>query len=451
MLSTKLNLPLLAILCAARAAHAAPPDAYLLHNARVVCVSSPTLERGDVVIRKGMIEAVGVDLKAPADAWVIDATGLTVYPGFIDALSTWALPGAAPPAPTARGTSAAQPAPTTPANAPPPSKGPEDRPLSATFYRAADHISPTDPVIATMRDGGFTTAVVFPTNNIFAGQGAVIDLAGDRPGSMVVAAPAGQYISMKTNGFSSFPGSLMGTIAYIRQLYLDADHYKLAQSIYASHPQGLQRPAYDENLEGLNASPRALLPAHRAVEIDRMLHLAEQLKLKAVLYGGEEAWRWTGPLKQSGVPVLVSLKWPERPKEADPALEDPLRILEYREKAPGTPAALAKAGVRFAFFSDGLAKPADIRKSLKRALDAGLSKDDAIRALTLSPAEIYGIADRTGSIEPGKIANLTVTSGDWFDDKTKVKFTFVDGQQYDPQPEDTKKPEDAVKTTEATN
>ena len=106
------------------------------------------------------------------------------------------------------------------------------------------------------RNGGFTTAVTFPNSNIFSGQGSVLDLAGERAGQMVVSEAVGQLIILKTNGFRSYPGSLMGTIAYVRQIYLDADHYKLAKSIYEKHPQGLQRPAYDRTLEGVIASPR---------------------------------------------------------------------------------------------------------------------------------------------------------------------------------------------------
>jgi hypothetical protein len=444
-------LHVLAPLFAGLALDAAPPPVYLLHNAHVVRVSSPTLEKADVLVRDGNIEAVGVNLKIPADAWVVEAGGLTVYPGFIDALSTWGIPGAAPAAGTGRGARTAAPAQAAPAApatpAPPPARGPEDRPLNQSFLRAADHIVPTDTTISAAREGGFTTAVVFPApDNIFCGQGAVVDLAGDRAGDMVVAAPAAQYLTMRTNGFTSFPGSLLGTIAYIRQVYLDADHYKLARSIYAQHPEGLRRPAYDRALEGVLESPRVLLPARRAVEIDRMLRFSKELKVNAILYGGDEAWRWTGPLKESGVPVLVSLKWPERPKDADPAVDDPLRTLELRDKAPSTPAALANARIQFAFYSDGLNTPKDIRKALKKALDAGLTKDQAIRALTLSPAEIYGVADRLGSIDAGKIANLVVTDGDWFDEKTKVKYVYVDGNQFEPVPEEPKKPGDEKPT-----
>jgi hypothetical protein len=173
-----------------------------------------------------------------------------------------------------------------------------------------------------------------------------------------------------------------------------------------------------------------------------MLAFARGLSLKTVIYGGDEAWRCADELKRDGTPVLVSLKWPERPKDEDPAHEDALRLLEYREKAPGTPAALARAGVKFAFYSDGLTNQKDVKKNLRKARDAGLAEDQAIRALTLNPAEIYGVADRLGSIDAGKIANLVLTDGDWFDDKTHVKLVFVDGVRYEPLPEEKKKEDD---------
>jgi imidazolonepropionase-like amidohydrolase len=305
------------------------------------------------------------------------------------------------------------------------------------YIKAADQIYPTDRNIETARNGGYTTAVAFPTSNIFSGQGSVIDLAGDRAGQMVIAPAVGQYIAIGGGrggggGGGGYPGSLMGIFAYIRQIYLDADHYKLANSIYEKHPQGLQRPAYDRTLEGVLASPRVLLPATRAVEIERIVAFAKELKMNAVIYGGLEAWRETALLKATNTPVLVSLKYPEKARDTDPTLDEPLLTLELRDKAPTTAAALAKAGVTFAFYSDGQSTPRDLMRAVKKAIDNGLSTDAAIRALTLTPAEIYQVSDRLGSIDKGKIANLVVADGDLFADRTKVKYVFVDGTKFEP-------------------
>ncbi len=334
-----------ALLAVSGVLRAEAPRVWAIENARVVRVSAPPLEHGTVVLRDGVIEAVGENIKTPADAWIIDGKGLTVYPGLIDALSTVALPGAnIAPAPRTTVRTATPAVVTSPVIAAPPARGPQDRPSNLSYIKAADQISPTDPSVQTARDGGYTTTFTFPTGNIFSGQGSAIDLRGDRAGEMVVAPAIGQFITMRTLGFSSFPGSLMGVIAYIRQMYLDADHYRVASQIYASHPQGLERPAYDRTIEGVLESPRILLPAQRKVEIDRMLAFSRELHQKTVLYGGDEAWRATDELKQANVPVLISLRWPERDRTADPADVDALRILEMRDKAPDAPCRIGACG-----------------------------------------------------------------------------------------------------------
>jgi hypothetical protein len=312
-------------------------------------------------------------------------------------------------------------------------RGPEDRPSCTSWLRAADQLNPADRRIEQLRSLGFTTAVIFPTRGIFAGEGAIVNLAGEK-GAMVVASPAAQYLTLTTGGFLNFPGSLMGVMAYMRQIYLDAAHYRAERDRYNAQPAGVKRPDYDRALEGVLESPRILLPASRAVELDRMTRFARDLKQPTVLYGGAEAYASARLLRDAGMPLLVSLKWPERPREADPDEVDPLRVLEMRERAPSTPAELAKAGARFALYTDGQSSR-DLARAMKRALSAGLTSLDAVRAFTLAPAEIYGVADRLGSIEKGKIANLVVTDGEMFIEKTKIKYIIVDGAKYEPAPE----------------
>jgi len=227
----------------------------------------------------------------------------------------------------------------------------------------------------------------------------------------------------------------VGIIAYVRQVYLDADHYRLVKEAYAKDPRGMQRPEYDRALEGVLASKRILLPANRLVEIDRMLRFGAELKQPTILYGARDAYlpEAAGLLKKANATVLLSLKWPTAPARLpDEEDTDTLRVLEERDKAPTAPAVLQKAGVKYALYSDGLDAPRDFQRAVKKAIDNGLSREDALRALTLSPAEIYGVADRVGSIEKGKIANLVLTKGDIFDDRTTVVMVFVDGKKYTP-------------------
>ncbi len=424
------------------------PAVIAIRNAKIVPVSGPVIAKGTVVVRNGLIDAVGANVTAPPEAIVVDGEGLTVYPGLIDALSTVGMPGAAPAAAATAGRggrgggapattpAAAQTAPAARSN------GPEDRPQTTSWLLAADDLMPADRRIETVRSGGVTTAVTFPTRGIFAGQGAVVDLATEeKPGPMIVESPIGQYISTgRGGGFGGgggggFPSSLMGILAYIHQVYLDADHYKLVKDAYAKNPRGMERPAYDRALEGVIDSKRILLPANRLVEIDRMIRFSAELKQPTVLYGMREAYRpeATALLKKAGLPVLVSLRWPTPPAGPDVHLEEEsLRQLETYDRAAAAPAALQKAGVKFALYSDGIDAPRDLQRAVTKALDAGLSREDALRAMTLTPAEIYGVADRVGSIEKGKIGNLVVTRGDIFDNNTKIEMIIVDGKKYTP-------------------
>jgi len=419
-------------------------------------VSGPAIAKGTVVVRNGLIEDVGENVAVPADAMVVDGEGMTVYPGLIDALSTWGQPGAAPVAATANGRGGrgtTTPTPTTnplaalaaQAAAEPRARGPEDRPSTTSWLHIADEVSPTDRRIESARSAGFTTAASFPMRGIFAGQGAMIDLLSEgKGGDMVLVPTLGQYISVTRAGGGGgmgggFPSSLMGYFAYIRQIYLDAGHYQLVKDAYAKDPRGMERPAYDRALEGVIESKRILLPANRLVEMDRMLRFAAELKQPVILYGGREAFRPEAAalLKKNNAPLLLSIRWPEKSRDADPEDVESMRTLETRDKAATAPMVLESAGVKYAFYSDGLDQPRDLQRAVKKAIDAGLPRDAALRALTLSAAEIYGVADRLGSIEKGKIGNLVVTRGEIFDDRTKIEMILVDGHKYLPAAETT--------------
>lgn len=447
---------LAAVILAAPFLLAEAPSVVAIRDAHVVTVSGADLPKATIVLRKGLIEDVGPNVTIPAGAWVIDGSGLTVYPGFIDGLSTWGIPGAIPAAAGRAAGAAAQTA--TPAQGQTPaqttteeqitegmeaaqarSRGPESRPQTYSFERAADLVTPTDNRLEAARAAGFTSAATFPNRGIFEGLGAIVDLSGDMGRDMVVAQPIGQQILFRVGGFGGggrgFPSSLMGNIAYVRQLYLDLDQYKQAKQIYAANPNGNKRPEYDHDLEGLEESPRILLPADQAQQIDRLIAFGQELKQPFVLYGLHEAFKRVDQIKQANVPALISLKWPVGQGGGDPTDIPNYRDLVIREQAPAVAGMFAKAGVKFAFYSDGVDTAPELRQAVKKAIDAGLSRADAIRALTLNVAEIYGVADRMGSLDKGKIANVVVTKGDAFDDKTTVEYVFVDGMMYQPSKE----------------
>jgi hypothetical protein len=429
---------LVSMVILAAAGLAQPPAAGVLaiRGANIHPASGPSLANANIVLRNGLIESIGPNVPIPPEAFVVEGAGLQVYPGLIDALSSWGLPAA-----PARPAAAPAPAPAAPAVLERPIQtldegGPEERPSNNSWVRAADLLDPRLPSLAAARNAGYTTAISFPGGNVFSGQGSAYNVAGTRSRQMVIEEGVGQMITFPVRGFGGgFPGSLMGIISYIRQIFSDAAHYRSSQALYAKDPRGLPRPPYDRALDGVIASPRLLLPAGRLAEIDRMIRFGQELQQPLVLYGGAESFRGAALLAAAKVPMLVNLRWPEAERDVDPFVKDSLRVLETRDLAPTGPAALAKAGVKFAFYSGGVERPADLRKAVKKAVDAGLSKDDALKALTLYPAQIFGLDNRLGSLEPGKIANLTVIEGDLFDDRAKVKFTIIDGVKYEPAPE----------------
>ncbi len=314
-----------------------PPRYYAITNARIVPVSGAVIESGTVVVARGLIQSVGTSVTIPPEAWVIDGKGLTVYPGLIDAGTSVGLGDADAGAKKPGG-----PLPTSP----------EDRPGTTPWRATADELKTDDKKIETWRSAGFTTTLVLPDGGIFPGQAAVIDLAGARPGDMVVRATDSVPISFRpVGGFFGFPDSLMGTIGYVRQVLDDTNWYAQAEPIYEAAPTKNERIPYDRAEVTLADAKQkkevVLLPANNSIQILRALRLADEWKLAPVLYGGQQGYDVVDALKNKNAAVIVNLKWPERAKDGDPDAEQTLRELRFRDKAPGTPAALAKANVKF--------------------------------------------------------------------------------------------------------
>jgi len=408
------------------------PRSFAIRGAKVVPVAGPPLENATVVIVRGVITGVGKDPAIPPEAWVIDGKGLVVYPGLIDSFTDVGIPSA-PETPAAEGGGGRRRQPPQEGAA----RGPEDRPGSTPWRSGADEVSLSDKRIETWRSAGFTTIVSSPKSGFFPGQAAVLDLAGEHASDLVVKSPVAIPVTVEpTGGFGGgFPDSLMGGLSYVRQVWLDTDWSTKAQAFYEKNPRGVERPRYDRTeaalAEALEDHALVLIPANNSVQIRRGLELAARWNVNGVLYGGQMAYETAPEIAAKKLPVLVNLKWPEAEKDADPEDKPSLRTLRFRDRAPSSPAALAKAGVKFAFYSDGITTPRDIVKAVKKSIDAGLAPGAALRALTLSPAEIFGVADRLGSIENGKIANLVVTDGDLFEEKTKIKMVFVDGRKFE--------------------
>ena len=413
----------------------AGPPFFALQGARIVTGSGAEIENGTVVIGNGLIEAVGENVSIPGDARVFDVSGMTVYPGLFDALSEVGLAGGDDGGPGGGGGGggglaallAAQQGVT-------PSDGPEDRPATNSWVSAADMLDPEAGDIERWRDAGFTTAFLIPGDGIVTGQGAVVNFGGSAR-EMVVKAPAALRITMSGAGFRSYPGSLMGVISYVRQLYLDAAHADQYAARYEANPRGRNRPVYDRALGPVQDAIRGgwptLFPADEVREIRRAIRLGNDTGARVVLTGGHEAYGLADEIAASGAPVLVSLDWPRRNNNADPEAEETLASLERRAYAPTTPARLEEAGATWAFYSDDSGGPSAVMENVRKAMEHGLSQDAALRALTVSPARIYGVEAQLGTVEEGKIANLVVADGDIFAEETTVTMVFVDGKPFE--------------------
>jgi imidazolonepropionase-like amidohydrolase len=407
-------------------------QAYAITNARIVTVSGATVEKGTVVVRDGLIAAVGANVTAPADARVFDGSGLTVYPGFFDSLTNLGLQ--APPRPPTGGPGGGAAAVAAVAQAQPSNSNypaglrPEDS--------AADDLRAGEAQFESARNAGFTTALTVGRTGIFNGHSAIINLAGESVSAMILRSPAALHISFATIP-GQYPGSLLGMFSATRQLFYDARRMEELRKSYDTDPRGMKRPEADRSLEALlpalNRQIPVVINANREIEIIRAIDLAREFNLRLIIAGGQEAGGVADRLKAADASILLSLNFPKRTTAASPDADpESLDLLRFRAEVPKTASKIAAAGVKFAFQSGGMTSLNDFSANAAKSVENGLSRDAAIRAMTLGPAEIFGIADRTGSIETGKIANLTVVRGDILGREKTVTHVFVDGKLFEP-------------------
>jgi imidazolonepropionase-like amidohydrolase len=301
--------------------------------------------------------------------------------------------------------------------------------------RAADAVKVDDAELTKLAAAGITSVLALPAGDVISGQSALVNVVAppddpqigniveSRRGLVVVKSPVALHVSFPErprSGSSAYPASLMGVIAFVRQSFLDAQHYAIA------------RQPDDAALEAMQPAIERKLPvAFEATEVRqivRALKMARELKLDPIVTGALEAHEVTADLKAQNARVIYSLNYPQRPRALAPDADESYHTLRERADAPKTPAELAKAGVPFGFSTSGLNEPRDFVRNAAKAVTAGLPEDAAIRALTSGAAGIAGVADRLGSIEKGKIANLIITDGNLFDDKTKITKVFVEGR-----------------------
>jgi imidazolonepropionase-like amidohydrolase len=453
------------------------PAAYAITGAKVVAAPGKTYEPGTILVRRGLIEAVGLakDVVVPYDAETIDGKGLVVYPGFIDLYTTIGQRAGVERSATGKGR------PVDLSEAPLPSTPPDNRKGLTPEFEVARVLELPDALVETRRRLGFTDLLSAPAGAIATGQSALVSLSGLPRREVIVAAPVALHVHPapptepaatapappgatpgpgpnRRRGFitpeageNPYPRVLMGSIAHLRQAMLDADHLQRLDAFYRS--KGGASPPFDPALKALHAARSKQLAvwwqAETRDEIHRALDLAQEFGTTAVIVGGKEAAKVSDRLKAAKIPVVLRLNFPPEPKaptqeeyqkRAPAEREEPLRVLEHRhgewKQHVGTAAALAKAGVTFAFATDGIERIDSFPGLVRQLIAAGLTPDDALAGLTQSAAVIAGVDHRLGTLEPGKLGHVIAVTAPFNDEKSKVRFVLVDGRKFEIKPED---------------
>jgi imidazolonepropionase-like amidohydrolase len=393
----------------------APQGTYVIRGARIVTVSGADIENGTLVIRGGRIEALGASgVAVPAGAEEIDGRGLSVYPGMMDAGTNMGLAEISSVSATVDTTEVG-----------------ELNPNAQAIYAINPHSAHVD----VTRVAGVTSVVSMPQGGVISGQAAVINLNGTTPREMaliptaalvvtfprVVAAPAFAPAQQQA-GATDAGVARDRQVEQLRRMLRDAEAYGRAQDAYARDPRSVPRPDIDTVLASLVPYVRGERPvifrADRERDIRAAVRFADEMKLKPIILGGSDAWKTTALLKERNVPVIIDSMW-----------NLPLREDDYYDTLYENASKLQQAGVRFCISTgDTGAHVRDLPYQAGMAAAFGLPRAEALKAITLYPAQIMGVADRIGSVEAGKIANLVVTDGDLLEPRTQVRHLFIDGR-----------------------
>ena len=370
-------------------------------------VSGPKIERGTVLIRDGRIVAVGANVPVPSDATTIDAAGKWVTPGLINAI-------------TAVGVDEVDAVPETVDQT-----AVGDNGIAASFT-VVDGLNPASQMIPQTRAGGVTSAVVVPGGRLVYGQAAFVDLVAGPASALVVKAPVAMVVQIG-NAAQAHLGARGEVIDRLRGLFDDV-------RLYERHPADYDRGG----LHRLSAPSRdlaALVPvlagreplivfADRASDIENAIHLGHDYGIKIVIAGGAEAWQVAPALAAAHVPVLTG------------ALDNAPQTFSTLGQRQDNAARLRRAGVQVVIVGNsdtedvGAFNVRNLGQDAGTAVANGLLWDDALRAVTLAPAELFGLADRVGSLAVGREANVVVWSGDPFELSTRAEHVLVRGHEY---------------------
>jgi imidazolonepropionase-like amidohydrolase len=415
---------------------------WALTNARIETVTRGTIDRGTIVIRNGVIEAVGASVTPPADAQVVDVSGKTIVPAFIDLTSSLGLP--APPEGRGGGRGAA----------PAPFVFPGQEPEVTTEVRVvglepdrviAEELRLTPADARSARDQGIGAALISPPRGLFRGLSAMLPMRDDTAARWIVKSPVALHVGYQTVP-GQYPSNLLGVIAYQRQAFYDAQRHAMVMERYQANPRGMPRTAHNAELEALVPAVKGEMPVFMAAnnenEMLRALALAKEFNIKVTLVGAVEGFRALSALKAARPPV-VTVDFPQPAQTTgwqyqfstrqDPA-DSATRTAAATRLIEGNAAALNRAGIKFALASGGLAAGA-FMDNVRKAIAAGLPRNVAIEALTIRAAEAAGVDAQLGSIETGKIANLLVVQGEPLATGSRLESVYVDGLLYDVVPQ----------------
>ena len=392
-----------------------PLPTYVIRNARIVTVSGPDIENGMLVIINGRIAQVAsMNVPVHAGAQEIDGRGLIVYPGMIDLATNMGLAEIPTGAPGTMDTTELG----------------DMNPNIAAIWA----VNPHSAHIAVTRVAGVTNALSGPSGGIISGQAAFVNLFGSSPREMALVPEAALVIQFPRIGGGGFGGGAPNItpealtqrdrrIEELRKIFRDAEAYGRTHDAYRKDPRSLPRPAIDPKLAALVPYARGERPvifrAERDREMRAVIRFAEELKLKPIILGASEGWKIASFLKQKDVPVIL-----------DSVLNLPLREDDGYDSMYENASKLQAAGVRFCISAgDSGAHVRDLPFNAGMAAAYGLPKAEALKSVTLYPAQIMGVADRLGSIEVGKLANLVITDGDMLEARTNVRHLFIAGRQ----------------------
>lgn len=407
-------------------ASAERPRIYAITGARIVIEPGKVIERGTLVLRDDLIEAVGANVTAPPDAEVIAAEkGWTVYPALIDAASSVGLDteAAAVPPGTGRGGESQR-------------RLGADHELKVVHAEDAiiDRVDTTHSSIARHREMGFAVAHVLPEKGVFRGESAVLMLRAGKPAELVARARLAQVVALETGSFRAgqYPSSKFGAVATVRQVLLDVQRQAVWSERYAAHPTGMPPPEYrssDAPLRLVLSGARPVVfVAIAALDPGRFHNLADEFGLHGVTVARGLSER-IEDLRAAGMPLLLPLEVPEKPelKDSDDLLETTLRQMQAAVFAPDLPAALDAEGIKVAFVTAGMKSPRRFSENLAAVVKAGLAPDKALAAVTTTPAELLGLSQTMGTLAPGKLANVLIVDGDLFAKKPRLRHLFVEG------------------------